>query len=127
MKLEQQVNDMSEAEPNEPKLPEEDKPKDLEEMVYHYIALILIISSSLYRVVTLEIIVSIWLALAVFIFVGWVKKMAAIKAEYLLKKLGVKDEEILKLKQRIADLGVIEKKLEEKVIEIVKKINTKII
>ena len=71
----------------------------LKEAGYQYIALLLILISNLWGTGDWNTIGSLALAYAVFLFAGWVKKIAEVKISELIAQSGIKDKEILLLKE----------------------------
>ena len=117
--LKQQVNDMSEATKSSTVI--DNVSTALKEAGYQYVALILIIVSNLYGVLGWQEILAVCLALAVFMFAGWVKKIAESKINVLLKQSRDKDDEILELKSQVSDLKHIKAKLVEEIkLEVIK-------
>lgn len=92
--------------------------RSLEESVWQYIALVLILFSNFYNTGDWKTFWSLVIAFAVFIFSGWVKKMAELKIGELIAQTGLKDKEILKLKEIRAKLESEIKRLSEKLTDL---------
>ena len=88
----------------------------LKEAGLQYVALLLILISNLWSTGQWELIVSLALAYAVFLFAGWVKKIAELKINELIAQSGLKDKEILILKE-------VKSKLEAQIESLVDKLN----
>lgn len=88
----------------------------LKEAGYQYVALLLILISNLWTSGDWQTIGSLALAYAVFLFAGWVKKIAELKINELIAQSGIKDKEILILKE-------VKVKLESEIKNLVDKLN----
>lgn len=71
----------------------------LKEVAMQYIAIIIILISNLWQGGDWQTILTLALAYAVFLFTGWIKKLGEVKINEILAKSGLKDKEILILKE----------------------------
>jgi len=81
---------------------------------YQYFLLILIIVSNLWDTVGWSEIIALGLSLAIFLFGGWLKKIAELKIDEILRVAERKDAEILALKEiKIKLQGEVDKYVEQ--------------
>lgn len=71
----------------------------LKEVGMQYIAILIILISNLWQGGDWETIITLALAYAVLLFTGWIKKLGEVKINEVLAKSGLKDKEILILKE----------------------------
>lgn len=71
----------------------------LKEVGMQYIAILIILISNLWQRGDWETIITLALAYAVLLFTGWIKKLGEVKINEVLAKSGLKDKEILILKE----------------------------
>lgn len=71
----------------------------LKEVGMQYIAILIILISNLWQEGDWETIITLALAYAVLLFTGWIKKLGEVKINEVLAKSGLKDKEILILKE----------------------------
>lgn len=71
----------------------------LKEVGMQYIAILIILISNLWQGGDWETIITLALAYATLLFTGWIKKLGEVKINEVLAKSGLKDKEILILKE----------------------------
>ena len=97
-------------------------PKSLREAGLQYITLLLIAVANIGFNGDWELILSLALAYAVFLFSGWVKKIAEIEIGKILAQSRLKDEEIMDLRTIKAKLQAEISRLSEKCSELAKRV-----